>query len=60
MAAASLRILEAPSAGARMGEAARQLAVERFDITHSLRALERIYVEAAAARPRRGATRARR
>jgi glycosyltransferase involved in cell wall biosynthesis len=60
MAAASLRILEAPSAGARMGEAARQLALERFDITHSLRALERIYVEAAAARPRRGATRARR
>jgi glycosyltransferase involved in cell wall biosynthesis len=59
MAGAALRILETPGASARLGDAGRRLALEKFDIAHSLRALERIYAEVAAARPRRArATRA--
>jgi glycosyltransferase involved in cell wall biosynthesis len=61
MADAALRILTTPGEGERMGGAGRRLAEERFDIARSLCALERIYREVAAARPRRArATHARR
>ncbi|MEP6992493.1 MAG: glycosyltransferase [bacterium] len=52
MADAVLRILETPGLAAAMGAAGRRRALEQFDISHSLRALERIYREVAIAAPR--------
>ena len=53
LADAVVRALGTPGAAARMGEAGRQRALERFDISHSVRALERIYRDVAAQPPRR-------
>jgi glycosyltransferase involved in cell wall biosynthesis len=47
MADAVLRILETPGAATRMGAEGRRFALERFEIAHSVRALERIYRELA-------------
>ena len=54
LADAVVRILGFPDAGASMGEAGRRRALERFDISRSVRSLERIYrdVAASARRPR--------
>ncbi|MEO8564270.1 MAG: glycosyltransferase [bacterium] len=52
MADAVLRILVTPGLADAMGAAGRQRALEQFDISHSLRALVRIYREVATAAPR--------
>ncbi len=53
MADAVVRLLESPASAVRMGEAGRQHALECFDISDSVRALERIYRDVAVRAPRR-------
>lgn len=54
MADAAVRILETPGLAAQMGASGHRLALERFDIGHSIRALERIYRTLAQGKRARG------
>lgn len=53
LAAAVVRLLDQPATAARMGDAGRRVAFERFDVAASMRTLERIYAELAARRSER-------